>query len=129
GPFVFVDQFGPARLRAGEGMDVRPHPHINLATVTWLFEGAIDHRDSLGTFSTIHPGTVNLMTAGRGIVHSERSPASERDGGAMYGMQTWLALPDGREELAPAFESIGDLPTIEDAGVSARVIMGELWGK
>ena len=79
GPFVFVDQFGPAQLDLGEGMDVRPHPHINLATVTWLFEGAIDHRDSLGTFSTIHPGTVNLMTAGKGIVHSERSPASERD--------------------------------------------------
>ena len=82
GPFVFVDQFGPARLAAGEGMDVRPHPHINLATVTWLFEGAIDHRDSLGSFSTIRPGTVNLMTAGSGIVHSERSPQSERDGGA-----------------------------------------------
>ena len=130
GPFVFVDQFGPARLAAGQGMDVRPHPHINLATVTWLFEGAIDHRDSLGTFSTIRPGTVNLMTAGTGIVHSERSPQSERDGGAaMYGMQTWLALPDGREELAPAFESLSDLPLLEDTCVSARVIMGELWGR
>jgi redox-sensitive bicupin YhaK (pirin superfamily) len=130
GPFVFVDQFGPARLEAGQGMDVRPHPHINLATVTWLFEGAIDHRDSLGTFSTIHPGTVNLMTAGAGIVHSERSPQSERDGGAaMYGMQTWLALPDGREELAPAFEAVSDLPLLEDTGVRARVIMGELWGQ
>ena len=130
GPFVFVDQFGPARLEAGPGMDVRPHPHINLATVTWLFEGAIDHRDSLGTFSTIHPGTVNLMTAGSGIVHSERSPQGERDGGAaMYGMQTWLALPDGREEIAPAFESVSDLPLLEDSCVRARVIMGELWGK
>ncbi len=130
GPFVFVDQFGPARLEAGQGMDVRPHPHINLATVTWLFEGAIDHRDSLGTFSTIHPGTVNLMTAGSGIVHSERSPQGERDGGAaMYGMQTWLALPDGREEIAPAFESVSDLPLLEDSCVKARVIMGELWGK
>lgn len=130
GPFVFVDQFGPARLNAGQGMDVRPHPHINLATVTWLFEGAIDHRDSLGTFSTIHPGTVNLMTAGSGIVHSERSPQSERAGGAaMYGMQTWLALPDGREEIAPAFESLSDLPLLEDTCVKARVIMGELWGK
>jgi redox-sensitive bicupin YhaK (pirin superfamily) len=129
GPFVFVDQFGPARLNAGQGMDVRPHPHINLATVTWLFEGAIDHRDSLGTFSTIHPGTVNLMTAGSGIVHSERSPQSERAGGAaMYGMQTWLALPDGREEIAPAFESLSDLPLLEDTCVKARVIMGELWG-
>jgi len=130
GPFVFVDQFGPARLDAGEGMDVRPHPHINLATVTWLFDGAIDHRDSLGTSSTIHPGTVNLMTAGRGIVHSERSPVSERTGGAiMYGMQTWLALPDGREEIDPAFEAISDLPLIEGGGATARVIMGELWGE
>jgi redox-sensitive bicupin YhaK (pirin superfamily) len=130
GPFVFVDQFGPARLAAGQGMDVRPHPHINLATVTWLFEGAIDHRDSLGTFSTIRPGTVNLMTAGTGIVHSERSPQTERDGGAaMYGMQTWLALPDGREELAPAFEAVSDLPLLVDTGVKARVIMGDLWGK
>ena len=100
GPFIFVDQFGPAQLDLGGGMDVRPHPHINLATVTWLFEGAIDHRDSTGTFSTIRPGTVNLMTAGSGIVHSERSPPSERKGGPrMFGMQTWLALPDGREEI------------------------------
>ncbi len=130
GPFVFVDQFGPARLSAGQGMDVRPHPHINLATVTWLFEGAIDHRDSLGSFATIRPGQVNLMTAGRGIVHSERSPQSERDGGAsMYGMQTWLALPDGREDIAPAFEAVSDLPLVEDAGARARVIMGELWGR
>ena len=130
GPFVFVDQFGPARLEAGRGMDVRPHPHINLATVTWLFEGAIDHRDSLGTYSTIRPGTVNLMTAGTGIVHSERSPASERQGGAaMYGMQTWLALPDDGEEIAPAFEAVSELPLLEDTCVKARVIMGELWGK
>ena len=130
GPFVFVDQFGPARLEPGQGMDVRPHPHINLATVTWLFEGAIDHRDSLGTFSTIRPGTVNLMTAGTGIVHSERSPQTERkDGPALYGMQTWLALPDGREELDPAFEAVSDLPMVEDTCVSARVIMGSLWGK
>ena len=130
GPFVFVDQFGPARLEAGQAMDVRPHPHINLATVTWLFGGAIDHRDSLGTFSTIHPGTVNLMTAGSGIVHSERTPQDARGGGAaMYGMQTWLALPDGREEIAPAFEAVDGLPLIEDDCVKARVIMGELWGK
>jgi redox-sensitive bicupin YhaK (pirin superfamily) len=130
GPFVFVDQFGPAQLALGEGMDVRPHPHINLATVTWLFQGAIDHRDSLGTFSTIRPGTVNLMTAGRGIVHSERSPASERAGGPkLYGMQTWLALPDGQEEIDPAFEAIGDLPVIEDGAAQARIIMGSLWGR
>ena len=134
GPFVFVDQFGPARLDAGNGMDVRPHPHINLSTVTWLFAGefagAIEHRDSLGTFSTIHPGTVNLMTAGKGIVHSERSPADERGrGAAMYGMQTWLALPDGQEEIDPAFEAISDLPKIEGDGASAQIIMGELWGQ
>ena len=130
GPFVFVDQFGPAQLALGQGMDVRPHPHINLATVTWLFEGAIDHRDSLGTYSTIHPGTVNLMTAGSGIVHSERSPAIERQGGPkLYGMQTWLALPDGREEIDPAFEAIGDLPVIDGGGATARIIMGSLWGR
>ncbi len=129
GPFVFVDQFVPARLEKGEGMDVRPHPHINLSTVTWLFDGAIDHRDSLGTCPTIEPGTVNLMTAGKGIVHSERSPQNERDGGAaMYGMQTWLALPDGKEEIDPAFEAVSDLPLVEDSGATARVIIGSLWG-
>ena len=130
GPFMFVDQFGPAQIDLGAGIDVRPHPHLNLATVTWLFEGAIDHRDSLGTFSTIRPGQVNLMTAGRGIVHSERSPDAERRGGPkLYGMQTWLALPDGREEIDPAFEAITDLPVIEDGRATAIVIMGELWGE
>jgi redox-sensitive bicupin YhaK (pirin superfamily) len=129
GPFVFVDQFGPAQLDLGKGMDVRPHPHINLSTVTWLFEGAIDHRDSVGSFATIRPGQVNLMTAGSGIVHSERSPQAERDAGPrLYGMQTWLALPDGKEEIAPAFEARTDLPLIESGGASARVIMGSLWG-
>ncbi|MFA9200704.1 MAG: pirin family protein [Cypionkella sp.] len=128
GPFIFVDEFGPAQLAVGAGMDVRPHPHINLATVTWLFEGAIDHRDSLGTFATIHPGQVNLMTAGRGIVHSERSPQEERQGGKLYGMQTWLALPDGAEEIDPAFEARTDLPVVEDRCARATVIMGELWG-
>ena len=130
GPFIFVDEFGPAQLDQGGGMDVRPHPHINLATVTWLFEGAIDHRDSLGSYSTIRPGQVNLMTAGKGIVHSERSPQSEREGGPkLFGMQTWLALPDGREEIDPAFEAISDLPIVEDQCARAIVIMGELWGK
>jgi len=130
GPFIFVDQFGPSQLAPGEAMDVRPHPHINLATVTWLFEGAIDHRDSLGTFATVHPGQVNLMTAGRGIVHSERSPATDRtDGVRLYGMQTWLALPDGREEIDPAFESRSDLPVVTDGAATARVIMGTLWGE
>lgn len=130
GPFVFVDQFGPAQLDMGKGMDVRPHPHINLATVTWLFEGAIDHRDSVGSFATIHPGQVNLMTAGSGIVHSERSPQSERDAGPrLYGMQTWLALPDGREEIDPAFEAQTELPVIETGAARAHVIMGSLWGQ
>ncbi len=129
GPFIFVDEFGPGDLDIGKGLDVRPHPHINLATVTWLFEGAIDHRDSIGSFSTIRPGTANLMTAGRGIVHSERSPAEERaQGPRLFGMQTWLALPDGREEIDPAFEAVSDLPLVEDSRARAQVIMGELWG-
>tara|TARA_R110001606_G_scaffold12706_5_gene55626 strand:+ start:2199 stop:3092 length:894 start_codon:yes stop_codon:yes gene_type:complete len=132
GPFIFVDEFGPAVLPEGPGMGVRPHPHINLATVTYLFEGAIDHRDSLGTFQTIRPGAVNLMTAGRGIVHSERSPAETRGvPKPMFGMQTWLALPDGKEEIDPAFENVGeeDLPLIEDGGAKARIIMGSIWGQ
>ncbi|HET9812716.1 MAG TPA: pirin family protein [Sphingomicrobium sp.] len=131
GPFIFVDEFGPARLPAGEGMDVRPHPHINLATVTYLFEGAIEHRDSIGSHQVIEPGAVNLMTAGSGIVHSERSPETLRpEGPSLYGMQTWLALPDRREEVDPAFDHVpeGGLPLIEDGGARARVLMGSLWG-
>lgn len=132
GPFIFVDQFGPAQLAPGAGMDVRPHPHINLSTVTYLFGGAIDHRDSLGTFARIEPGAVNLMTAGSGIVHSERSPADERAVGAvMSGMQTWLALPEALEETDPAFEHVpaANLPLIDGEGVTARIIMGALWGR
>lgn len=131
GPFIFFDQMGPAHLPQGEGMDVRPHPHINLATVTYLFAGAIDHRDSLGTFATIRPGAVNLMTAGKGITHSERSPASERAAGpALSGIQTWIALPSAKEEIDPAFEHVpeADLPIIDDGRASARIIMGSLWG-
>jgi hypothetical protein len=131
GPFIFVDEFGPARLPAGQGMDVRPHPHINLATVTYLFEGAIEHRDSIGSHQVIEPGAINLMTAGSGIVHSERSPEALRpDGPSLYGMQTWLALPDGREEIAPAFDHVSSdgLPLIESGGARARVLMGTLWG-
>jgi len=131
GPFIFVDEFGPARLPAGQGMDVRPHPHINLATVTYLFEGAIEHRDSIGSHQVIEPGAINLMTAGSGIVHSERSPVSVRaEGPSLYGMQTWLALPDGKEELDPAFDHVpaGGLPLVEANGASARVLMGTLWG-
>jgi len=131
GPFIFVDEFGPAELKLGEGMDVRPHPHINLSTVTYLFEGAIHHRDSVGSSQVIEPGAINLMTAGRGIVHSERSPAEERQRGArLYGMQTWLALPDGKEEIDPAFDHVpgGRLPTVELDGAVARVLMGKAWG-
>src|SRR3954449_12139497 len=127
GPFIFVDEFGPARLPAGQGMDVRPHPHINLATVTYLFEGAIEHRDSIGSHAVIEPGAINLMTAGRGIAHSERSPETLRaEGPSLYGMQTWLALPDGREEIAPAFDHLPQdaLPLVEGNGASARVLMG-----
>ena len=119
GPFIFFDQMGPAHLPPGTGIDVRPHPHINLATVTYLFAGAIDHRDSLGTFATIAPGAVNLMTAGKGITHSERSPASVRaDGPALSGIQTWLALPSDKEEMDPAFEHVAkeELPLIESGG-------------
>jgi redox-sensitive bicupin YhaK (pirin superfamily) len=131
GPFIFVDEFGPARLPAGQGMDVRPHPHINLATVTYLFEGAIEHRDSIGSHAVIEPGAVNLMTAGSGIVHSERSPQALRpDGPSLYGMQTWLALPDGREDVDPAFDHVPatGLPLVDLDGARARVLMGSLWG-
>jgi redox-sensitive bicupin YhaK (pirin superfamily) len=131
GPFLFFDQMGPAHLDVGTGIDVRPHPHINLATVTYLFEGAIDHRDSLGTFATIEPGAVNLMTAGHGIVHSERSPSAERaHGPQLSGIQTWIALPEANEEMDPAFEHVekAALPVVETKGARARVIMGSLWG-
>jgi redox-sensitive bicupin YhaK (pirin superfamily) len=131
GPFIFFDQMGPARLGVDEGIDVRPHPHINLATVTYLFHGAIDHRDSLGTVQRIEPGAVNLMTAGRGISHSERSPADERAAGPMLdGIQTWLALPERHEETAPAFEHVAAdrLQVIEGEGVRMNLIMGEAFG-
>ena len=131
GPFIFFDQMGPARLTPGDGIDVRPHPHINLATVTFLFAGAIDHRDSLGTVQRIEPGAVNLMTAGRGIAHSERSPQDERARGVeLDGIQTWLALPTSREEVDPAFEHVAadDLPLVEGDGVQLRLIMGEGFG-
>lgn len=131
GPFIFFDQMGPARLGVGEGIDVRPHPHINLATVTFLFAGAIDHRDSLGTHQRIEPGAVNLMTAGRGITHGERSPADERAGGPeLNGIQTWLAMPRAKEEVPAAFEHVAarDLPRLDLDGVQVRLIMGQAWG-
>ncbi|MDQ2878195.1 MAG: pirin family protein [Pseudomonadota bacterium] len=132
GPFLFFDQMGPAHLDIGAGIDVRPHPHINLATVTYLFDGAIDHRDSIGTLATIEPGAVNLMTAGHGIVHSERSPQRERARGPdLSGIQTWLALPEANEEMDPAFEHVekAALPVIHTPGARARIIMGTLWGE
>lgn len=131
GPFIFFDQMGPAHLSAGQGIDVRPHPHINLSTVTYLFAGAILHRDSLGTRQRIEPGAVNLMTAGRGITHSERSPADERaEGPHLSGIQTWLAMPKAKEEVAPGFEHTpaAELPLIDADGVEIRLIMGEAWG-
>ena len=132
GPFIFFDQMGPAKLAAGQGIDVRPHPHINLSTVTYLFAGAIMHRDSIGSRQRIEPGAVNLMTAGRGISHSERSPPDERaDGAHLNGIQTWLAMPKEKEEVAPAFEHTpaADLPLLDLGGVEVRLIMGEAWGE
>lgn len=130
GPFVFVDQFGPAELTMGAGLGTGPHPHAGISTVTWLFEGEIHHRDSLGTSVVIRPGQVNLMTAGRGITHSERSPQEPQDQvRRFYGMQSWLALPDRLEEIEPAFESHADLPVIDERGARATLIMGTMWGE
>ncbi|MCX4161158.1 MULTISPECIES: pirin family protein [Paraburkholderia] len=131
GPFIFFDHMGPATLAAGVGLDVRPHPHIGLATVTYLFEGAIMHRDSLGTEQKIVPGDVNWMTAGRGIVHSERTPPAERAAGTtINGIQTWVALPLADEDIEPSFEHhpAATLPQIERNGVTLRVIAGTAFG-
>jgi redox-sensitive bicupin YhaK (pirin superfamily) len=131
GPFIFFDRMGPARLTAGEALDVRPHPHIGLSTVTYLFDGDIKHRDSLGTELVIRPGDVNLMTAGRGIVHSERTPENLRGGPlSLSGLQTWLALPSHLEEMDPAFAHTGAaaLPEFSDAGASGRVVIGSFAG-
>ena len=131
GPFIFFDQFGPVLMRAGQGIDVRPHPHIGLATVTWLFDGSIYHRDSLGSQQPIAPGELNWMTAGRGIVHSERTDEAElaRDR-HVFGIQSWVALPKAFEETAPAFEHVAmeRLPLIEDRGVTVRVVAGSVFG-
>jgi len=131
GPFVFFDHMGPARFAAGEGVDVRPHPHIGLATVTWLFEGVMRHRDTLGSVQDIRPGAVNWMTAGRGIAHSERTPPEARlEGAPLHGIQTWVALPLADEETEPAFHHIaGDrLPRIETEGVHLTVVAGTAGG-
>lgn len=131
GPFIFFDRMGPAILRAGQALDVRPHPHIGLATVTYLFDGKIRHRDSLGTEMVIEPGDVNLMTAGRGIVHSERSPEELRGGPlSISGLQTWLALPEDKEEVAPLFENTSHeaLPGIDGEEATGRVVIGSFSG-
>jgi redox-sensitive bicupin YhaK (pirin superfamily) len=132
GPFIFFDQMGPAEFLTDQGIDVRPHPHINLATLTYLFEGEILHRDSLGTEQAIEPGAVNWMRAGRGIVHSERTAEQRRrNGQRLFGIQTWMALPEDREEDDPAFlhHGTGALPLIEADGVTARLIAGSALGK
>ncbi len=132
GPFVFVDQMGPAVLSAGAGIDVRPHPHIGLATVTFLWSGAIGHRDTLGSDQVIRPGDVNWMTAGRGIAHSERTPPVEREHDhPLHGMQTWVALPKNFEETDPAFyhHSAATLPQQHRDGVWLRVIAGRAYGE
>jgi redox-sensitive bicupin YhaK (pirin superfamily) len=131
GPFIFFDHMGPVRMDPGRGLDVRPHPHINLATVTYLFEGEILHRDSLGTVQPIQPGALNWMTAGRGIVHSERSPAAAREAGVkLHGLQLWVALPRAREEVAPSFQHLAadDLPALKRDGAQLRVIAGRAYG-
>lgn len=132
GPFIFVDRMGPAILKPETPMEVRPHPHIGLATVTYLFDGEIIHRDSLGVEQRIAPGAVNLMTAGKGIVHSERSdPLSLKDGMTLYGMQIWMALPHALEECDPAFDHIAaeDLPAIWDNGAEIRLVAGVFRGE
>jgi hypothetical protein len=131
GPFIFFDQMGPVQFIPGQGIDVRPHPHIGLATVTYLFDGKITHRDSEGNALEIAPGEMNLMTAGRGIAHSERTPANLRRAGQnMFGIQSWIALPRELEETAPSFQHFGaaDLPIVEDGGLWARVIAGRAFG-
>ncbi|MCB8819107.1 pirin family protein [Microvirga rosea] len=130
GPFIFFDHFGPVQFIAGQGMDVRPHPHIGLATVTYLFDGRITHRDSNGNVQDIAPGAMNLMTAGRGIAHSERSPEAERHGGRMLGLQSWIALPADKEEIAPSFQhyDAASLPVVADTGLRARIIAGSAFG-
>jgi redox-sensitive bicupin YhaK (pirin superfamily) len=131
GPFMFFDHFGPAELLPGAAVDVRPHPHINLATVTYLFEGEIVHRDSLGSDQTIRPGAVNWMTAGRGIVHSERTPQALRRGGSrLHGLQLWVALPKHVEEAEPTFRHYAaeSLPNISHHGVKVRVLAGSAYG-
>jgi redox-sensitive bicupin YhaK (pirin superfamily) len=132
GPFIFFDHLGPATFPPGKGVDVRPHPHINLATVTYLFEGALMHRDSLGSIQEIQPGAVNWMTAGRGIVHSERSPDADRAvSSTLHAIQTWVALPDEHEETEPSFHHhpAGSLPRWDNNGATMTLIAGTAYGR
>ena len=132
GPFIFLDHFGPVVFRAGAAPNVRPHPHIGLATLTYLLEGEIVHRDSLGSVEAIHPGDVNWMTAGSGIVHSERPPANvQAQGGSIFGQQIWVALPKAMEEMQPGFSNHrkGTLPRLDDNGVSTTVVAGDAFGQ
>jgi redox-sensitive bicupin YhaK (pirin superfamily) len=132
GPFIFFDHFGPAEFHSGQGIDVRPHPHIGLATVTYLFDGEIMHRDSLGTAAPIRPGEVNWMTAGRGIVHSERTaPEHRREGEPIHGLQCWVALPADEEERAPSFShhDSAALPCLNENGKTVRVVAGDIYGE
>ncbi|WP_347270907.1 pirin family protein [Rhizorhabdus histidinilytica] len=127
GPFIFFDQMGPAAFRGGEGLDVRPHPHIGLATITYLLDGEIMHRDSVGSVQPIRPGEVNWMTAGSGIVHSERTPDALRaTGGSLFGLQTWVALPTDKEEIDPSFihHKASEIPTTEAEGTTLTLIVG-----
>lgn len=130
GPFVFFDHMGPAEFPPGRGIDVRPHPHIGIATITYLFDGEILHRDSLGVVQPIHPGAINLMTAGHGIVHSERPGDDLERTSRLHGIQSWIALPTEQQEIEPAFDhyAAAELPTWEEGGVRFRLIMGELAG-
>ena len=131
GPFIFFDHFGPAEFEAGNGLDVRPHPHIGLATVTYLFDGEIMHRDSLGTAAPIKPGEVNWMTAGKGIVHSERTgPELRSTGSPIHGLQMWVGLPAAKEEMDPGFahHETREFPMVGDTGKSVRVVVGSLYG-
>ena len=132
GPFIFLDHFGPTVFRAGAGPNVRPHPHIGLSTLTYLLDGEMVHRDSVGSVETIRPGDVNWMTAGSGIVHSERSPAQvQARGGSMFGQQIWVALPKAREEMQPGFSNHAHttLPRLEADGASLTIVAGEAFGR
>ena len=132
GPFIFFDEMGPGEFLTGQGIDVRPHPHIGLATVTYLFRGEFQHRDSLGTDQMIHPGAVNWMIAGKGVTHSERTSAeTRRSPSSLFGIQTWVALPERAEDDDAAFEHVGKeaLPYLQSEGVTARLVLGTAWGE